>query len=71
MAEVHGIEIDDLPEGFTALEIVYSVKCLDEDGSVSLVNGASDGLNTWEALGMVISAADDLRAGLQGDDVDD
>lgn len=65
MSTSHGIEVPDLPDGYTPLEVVYTVKCLDEDGALALVNGASDGLNTWEAMGMATSLADDLRDALR------
>lgn len=54
-----------IPDGFTPLEAAFSVKCLDNDGDVCLINSKSDALNTWEAIGMLVSAQDDMRARLQ------
>jgi hypothetical protein len=54
-----------VPEEFQVLEAVTSMKCIDHNGSVCLLNIKSDALNTWEAIGMLVSAQDDLRAVLQ------
>lgn len=56
---------DLLPEGYVAIDFALSVKALDENGDVCLLNSRSTGLSSWEALGMLISAADDLRATLR------
>lgn len=54
-----------VPDEFTVLEAVTSMKCIDHEGNVCLLNIKSDALNTWEAIGMLVSAQDDLRAVLQ------
>jgi hypothetical protein len=54
-----------LPDGYIALAFAISIKALDETGDVVIVNGRSDDLPAWEALGMLISAADDLRTTMQ------
>jgi hypothetical protein len=48
-----------------------SLKALDEEGDVVIVNGRSDDLTAWEALGMLVSATDDLRARMQQREGDD
>lgn len=52
---------DLVPEGYTPLDIAFSIKCLDDDGNVTLVNGFSETLNAWERIGMLQSALDDAR----------
>lgn len=60
-----GVELDSTwPEGFTALEAVVVVKCLDDDGAVNLVSAASAGLSAWEAVGMLEHTSRTLLDGL-------
>lgn len=56
---------DLLPEGYITLGYAVSIKALDENGDVCLINYRTEDLNTWEALGMHISAADDIRQRMQ------
>lgn len=61
-----GIELDgDLPEGWTPLEVVITVKCLNEEGKVAMDHFASHSLNSWEAWAMSQWTADTLRDGLR------
>lgn len=53
-----------LPDGYVELEALTITKCLNEDGDLILHTAKSDGLNSWEALGMAITTADSLRAAL-------
>jgi hypothetical protein len=53
-----------IPDGVTPLEAAVSIKCIDAAGHECLINATSEGLNTWEALGMLVSASDDMRARL-------
>lgn len=46
------------PEGWTPLEAVAVVKCLDEAGGMALITRFSDGVTSWEAIGMMTVAAD-------------
>ncbi len=71
--EAFGIPLEEgLPDGFTPLELVAVVKCLDADGNVAVVGLASPGLNSWEAIGMLSHTEDVLRqALLEDDDGDD
>lgn len=56
---------DIVPEGAMVLDFVVSVKALDADGTVIIINGRSPGLSQWEAIGMFTVALDDLRAHTQ------
>lgn len=49
---VPGISFD-WPDGFTMLEAVIVVKCIDSDGNVGYLARQTDDLNAVEALGMV------------------
>lgn len=40
------------------------VKCLDDDGDLTLIQRVSADLSAWEAVGMAVSSADLLRQGL-------
>ncbi len=53
MIEVYGVEVDELPENWTPLEVVVLVKCLNEDGDDAVANRISAGLSAWEALAML------------------
>lgn len=57
----------DIPDGCTPLESVVITKGLDENGEVVMWHRATDGLNSWEALGMCIVTADTLRDRLRED----
>lgn len=50
---VFGVDVDELPEKWQALEVVVLVKSLDSTGGVSLCLRYSDNLSTWEAIGML------------------
>lgn len=65
-----GLELEPMRDGYTPLEAVVIVKALDPDGDVCLITQRSEALNAWEALGMVVTTADDLRAALQRSDDD-
>ena len=54
-----------LPDGCIELERIEIIKYLDADGDPVLIHQATDGLRTWEALGMAIYTADTLRRALQ------
>ena len=55
------IDIPPFPENWTPLEHVVISKMLDDQGELRIAHDATDGLNTWEAIGMVIACADKLR----------
>lgn len=56
-----------LPEGYVLLSYTAAIKALDADGEVVLINTSSDDLTAWEALGMLIYAADALRDSLRAE----
>lgn len=47
------VEIENLPEGWTLIEAAVVVKALDAEGIVRLASRFSEGLTTWESLGML------------------
>ncbi|GAA4082859.1 hypothetical protein [Actinomadura miaoliensis] len=60
MAELYGLQVEDLPEGWEPVEAVCVVKCLrpeDADFPYGLIAVATGGLSTWEAEGMLSWAA--------------
>ncbi len=58
---VFGVEVDELPEGVTPLEVVVLVKALDEAGDVCIYTRESATLTMWEAMGMLQMVADQRR----------
>ena len=71
MAEVFGVEMPDLPEELTVVEVLVVAKAFGPGGTVLCIR-YSTGLTTWEAAGMAIAAADgcrdELRGSFEGDD---
>lgn len=66
MAEVFGLEVVDLPEGWQPVEALVVVKCLkpessDDECPYGLVARASHGLTTWEGEGMALWLSRVLR----------
>lgn len=57
----------DIPEGFTPLEAVVVIKCLDEDGELALSVRTTSGLTSWESVGMLIAASDQARSQINQD----
>jgi hypothetical protein len=58
-----------LPDDWMALEAVIALKGVSgTDGSVELFCTATKGLTSWEAIGMLECAIDDLRAAMRGSD---
>lgn len=62
MGNVYGIPVPDLPDGALAVDIVLLCKWVDVDGKVKYSEMKSSSLHQIEALGMVTTAADTLRA---------
>lgn len=54
------------PDSWVAIEQIAVLKCIDDEGEPALVIRSSDGLTTWEALGMLEAAASQQRARLNG-----
>jgi hypothetical protein len=67
MGQLLNIDVPDLPDGYTPLEIAAVLKCLDEHGEVTLCVRTSNGIMAWEVVGMLIAASDMARADLQTD----
>lgn len=66
MAEVFGLDIGELPEGWRPLEALVIVRCvaLDEEGGAGAQKLAfrhTPGLPSWEALGILTGYAADLK----------
>jgi hypothetical protein len=56
---------DLLPAGHIPIGFAVSIKALDEAGELCLVNTRSQEITAWEAVGMLTSAADDVRAAMR------
>lgn len=54
--DVSGVAVQEMPEGWTVLEVVAVVKALDQDGDVGYVVRASESLGSVEASGMLRAA---------------
>lgn len=67
MAQLLNIDMPDLPEGYVPVEAVAVIKCLDDQGNLTIAVRTSSGVMAWEAVGMLISASDMARADLQTD----
>ena len=48
---------EDLPDNYVPLEAVAVIKCLNEEGTPTLVLACTEALASWEALGMLTAAA--------------
>lgn len=58
MADVFGLEVADLPEGWTPIRVLAVVECLvfdpeDEGSARKLCLRAAEGTLTWDMLGML------------------
>ena len=56
MAEAYGLNVTDLPEGYTPLDIIGAIKVLNSDGELELWGFQSDNLTYWEAMGILAVA---------------
>lgn len=50
---VCGLEVADLPDGFTPLEAIVLVKALDDEGDVTWCRRGTDGLTDEECVGIL------------------
>lgn len=64
MAQRIPLEVGDLPDNVSPLEMVTVVKFMDDSGEVSLAIRMSDGLSHWEAIGMLVAGGDAARQAL-------
>lgn len=76
MSEALGVPLkSSVPDGSAVLEVLVVAKYLDSDGQTALFQSCSDGLRTWEAVGMATGLLDQLRDGMramfQADDDDE
>jgi len=62
-----GLRILPLPEGWTPVDTVSMVKCLDEDGQVMWSVRSTPGMSMEEVLGALISRTDLLRKAILAD----
>lgn len=53
MAIAFGLEVNDLPDGCTPLEVVGAVKVLNDEGELELWGFQSENVTFWEAAGML------------------
>lgn len=65
MADVYGIEVPDMPNGYLPTDVVVLVKALGEDGKARYIELRSPGMSSIEALGMLTTAADSCRVAAQ------
>ncbi len=72
---IFGLEAEPMPDGWTPLEAVVVMKCLDETGEVALLTRSTEALRSWDAVGMLTAALDtqrdDVRANFISDDDED
>lgn len=55
----------DLPESWTPLEAISVVKCLSEEGHVTLYLTATAGVMPWEQVGMLDAGLQEARASMR------
>jgi hypothetical protein len=63
--QIFGLESEPMPDKWTPIEAFAVVKCLDENGEVALLTRATNGISTWEAVGMLTAALDSQRDDLR------
>ena len=64
---VLGVEVPELPAGYVPLEVVVLVRALNEEGRPALAVRYSEGITSWEAVGMLRAAeATELRSLVDG-----
>lgn len=72
IAEVlQGLEVHPLEPGWTAIEALVLMKCLDSDGHVSWAYRTTNRLNREELLGALVVHTDVLRRELADEWFDD
>ena len=68
---VPGVEVHPLPAGWTPLEAIVVVKCLDETGQPTWCYRTTHRLNREELLGALVVHVDVLRKELRDEWIDD
>ena len=71
---IYGLHAPPIPDDVVPIEAFAIVKCLDEEGRVTLFSRRTDGLMIWDAVGMLTVVLDTERSeakeGFQPDDED-
>lgn len=62
MPSFYGLEMPELPEGAIPIDMVMLFKWVDPEGKVKYSEMKSNNLHPVEALGMIVTASDTLRA---------
>lgn len=66
MGAVINLEVQtDLPEGWTPLDMVCVVQCLDTESKPQLCVRATHGLLPWNATGMLVTALETVKGTTQ------
>jgi hypothetical protein len=68
---LRGVTVTALPDGWTPLEALCMIKCLDEDGKPKWAMRLSEGINEEELLGAMVIHTDLLKRDMLDDWVDD
>lgn len=68
---LRGVTITSLPDGWTPLESLCMVKCLDEDGKPKWAFRMSDGINDEEMLGAMVLHTEMFKKEMMDDWVGD
>lgn len=53
MATAYGLEVTELPDGYTPLDVIGAIKVLNDEGEIELWGFQSENLTYWEALGIL------------------
>lgn len=67
MAEVFGLKLDEVPEGWRPTKMIAVVECLDPasesggSGAMRMSTRATNDLTLWSAIGMLRAALADLE----------
>lgn len=67
MSEIFGLTFQGIESNDMPVEGILLIKALDEDGDVQTILRATEGLSKAEALGMLISAGDQIRTYISED----
>lgn len=59
---IYGLDTAPLPDGYTPLEAECVLKCLDDEGHVTLVTRGTNGLMIWDSIGMLTCAVEQCKA---------
>lgn len=53
MATAYDLEVTELPDGYTPLDVIGAIKVLNDEGEIELWGFQSENLTYWEALGIL------------------